>query len=496
MRSGELRRDREPVALVLALEAGDRGVHRQHHRLVALLGRLVEVREAHLAVLHQVELEPVAASRRRRAPVGDRRRRVRRERVRQAGARCGGGDGALAGVVAEPGVAGRRQHDRRRRRAAQDRRWRCPARPPGRTPSAAARPGRTPRGCGPSRARRPSRRTRSPRRRRAPGGAPRARGRRRSGTGRGGARWGCVDRPGLEEGLEVTPSRDLARGLRALGGLLATCTITLELIIQVGQPRSTTMAADRIRTLTLSHVVLPLDNPVSDAKVLTGRQKPLTETVLLFVEVTTEQGHQGMGFSYSKRAGGPAQYTHLREVAEVAIGQDPSDIADLQVAAVGRRVGRPVRCRDPGDRRARRRAVGPQGASRRPAAGQAARRAPRLVPGLQHLGRLPPGLGRGDQGEGDGLAGVRHRRHQDQGRPARLGRGPAPGRRAARAPRRHPVHGRRQPAVGPRPRPPDVPRARGSSTWSGSRSRSTPGTPSATPTSPARSTPRSPPARC
>ena len=65
------------------------------------------------------------------------------------------------------------------------------------------------------------------------------------------------------------------------------------------------MAADRIRTVTLSHVVLPLDNPVSDAKVLTGRQKPLTETVLLFVEIQTEQGHQGMGFSYSKRAGGP-----------------------------------------------------------------------------------------------------------------------------------------------------------------------------------------------
>ncbi|MFC5730629.1 MULTISPECIES: L-talarate/galactarate dehydratase [Nocardioides] len=86
------------------------------------------------------------------------------------------------------------------------------------------------------------------------------------------------------------------------------------------------MAADAIRTLTLSHVVLPLENPVSDAKVLTGRQKPLTETVLLFVEVETEQGHRGMGFSYSKRAGGKAQYAHLKEVAEVALGQDPADI--------------------------------------------------------------------------------------------------------------------------------------------------------------------------
>ena len=83
---------------------------------------------------------------------------------------------------------------------------------------------------------------------------------------------------------------------------------------------------DRIRHITLSHVVLPLANPVSDAKVLTGRQKPLTETVLLFAEVTTEQGFEGMGFSYSKRAGGRAQFAHLAEVADTALGQDPSDI--------------------------------------------------------------------------------------------------------------------------------------------------------------------------
>ena len=102
------------------------------------------------------------------------------------------------------------------------------------------------------------------------------------------------------------------------------------------------MAADRITSLTLSHVVLPLENPVSDAKVLTGRQKPLTETVLLFVEVTTEQGFEGMGFSYSKRAGGPAQYAHLKEIAQVAIGQDPSDIAKIYESLMwaGASVGR------------------------------------------------------------------------------------------------------------------------------------------------------------
>ncbi|HYJ28415.1 MAG TPA: mandelate racemase/muconate lactonizing enzyme family protein, partial [Nocardioides sp.] len=107
-------------------------------------------------------------------------------------------------------------------------------------------------------------------------------------------------------------------------------------------PTATSSTADRIRSVTLSHVVLPLDNPVSDAKVLTGRQKPLTETVLLFVELTTEQGLEGMGFSYSKRAGGKAQYAHLKEVVDAAVGQDPNDIAKIYESLMwaGASVGR------------------------------------------------------------------------------------------------------------------------------------------------------------
>ncbi|GAA3546508.1 mandelate racemase/muconate lactonizing enzyme family protein [Nonomuraea rosea] len=89
------------------------------------------------------------------------------------------------------------------------------------------------------------------------------------------------------------------------------------------------MAADRIRHVTLSSVTLPLDVPISDAKVLTGRQKPMTEIVFLFAEITTEEGHRGTGFSYSKRAGGPAQYAHAKEVGANLIGQDPSDIGKV-----------------------------------------------------------------------------------------------------------------------------------------------------------------------
>ncbi|MEQ4718610.1 mandelate racemase/muconate lactonizing enzyme family protein [Nonomuraea sp. B19D2] len=89
------------------------------------------------------------------------------------------------------------------------------------------------------------------------------------------------------------------------------------------------MAADRIRHVSLSSVTLPLDVPVSDAKVLTGRQKPMTEIAFLFAEISTEQGHQGTGFSYSKRAGGPAQFAHAKEVGENLLGQDPSDIGKV-----------------------------------------------------------------------------------------------------------------------------------------------------------------------
>ena len=62
---------------------------------------------------------------------------------------------------------------------------------------------------------------------------------------------------------------------------------------------------DRIRHVKLSTLTLPLDTPISDAKVLTGRQKPMTEIVLLFAEISTEGGFEGIGFSYSKRAGDP-----------------------------------------------------------------------------------------------------------------------------------------------------------------------------------------------
>jgi L-alanine-DL-glutamate epimerase-like enolase superfamily enzyme len=99
---------------------------------------------------------------------------------------------------------------------------------------------------------------------------------------------------------------------------------------------------DRIAWVRVSSCVLPLATPISDAKVLTGRQKAMTEIVMLFAEVQTADGHQGLGFSYSKRAGGPGQFAHAQEIAPVLIGEDPSDIGRLwsKLCWAGASVGR------------------------------------------------------------------------------------------------------------------------------------------------------------
>ncbi|WP_425588387.1 L-talarate/galactarate dehydratase [Streptomyces tremellae] len=99
---------------------------------------------------------------------------------------------------------------------------------------------------------------------------------------------------------------------------------------------------DTLAWIKLSSVTLPLPTPISDAKVLTGRQKPMTEVAFLFAEVATAQGHEGIGFSYSKRAGGPAQFAHAKEVVDNLIGEDPSDIGRLWTKLVwaGASVGR------------------------------------------------------------------------------------------------------------------------------------------------------------
>ena len=69
--------------------------------------------------------------------------------------------------------------------------------------------------------------------------------------------------------------------------------------------------SDSMRSIALSSVVLPLTTEISDAKVFTGRQKPMTQVDFLFAEIETAHGHSGVGFSY-----------HLRRISQHPAGTD------------------------------------------------------------------------------------------------------------------------------------------------------------------------------
>lgn len=86
---------------------------------------------------------------------------------------------------------------------------------------------------------------------------------------------------------------------------------------------------DSITSVKISKVLLPLKQAVSDAKVSTGRQKPLDSVALLFAEITNSDGLVGMGFSYALRVGGEGQYAHAKELAPILIGEDPNDIQKI-----------------------------------------------------------------------------------------------------------------------------------------------------------------------
>ncbi|TDD49551.1 mandelate racemase/muconate lactonizing enzyme family protein [Nonomuraea terrae] len=99
---------------------------------------------------------------------------------------------------------------------------------------------------------------------------------------------------------------------------------------------------DRVRSVRLGHYAVPLDQAVSDAKVATGRQRPLTQIDVLTCEIVTDDGLTGLGFSYTTRAGCRAQFAHAKEIAENLLGEDPSDIGRLydRLLWAGASVGR------------------------------------------------------------------------------------------------------------------------------------------------------------
>ena len=111
---------------------------------------------------------------------------------------------------------------------------------------------------------------------------------------------------------------------------------------KVKDEKTATETGDRIEWVKVSLAFLPLATPVSDAKVLTGRQKPLTEVALVFSEIRTRDGFEGIGFSYSKRAGGYGIYAHAKEIADNLLGEDPNDIDKIYTKLLwaGASVGR------------------------------------------------------------------------------------------------------------------------------------------------------------
>ena len=111
---------------------------------------------------------------------------------------------------------------------------------------------------------------------------------------------------------------------------------------EMSRPAAARSSTDRIDRIKVSYAVLPLAQPVSDAKVLTGRQKPLSEVAFVFAEIGTRDGLEGVGFAYSKRAGGPGIFAHAKEVAPNLLGEDPSDIQKIYTKLLwaGASVGR------------------------------------------------------------------------------------------------------------------------------------------------------------
>ncbi|GAA2206890.1 L-talarate/galactarate dehydratase [Nonomuraea monospora] len=98
----------------------------------------------------------------------------------------------------------------------------------------------------------------------------------------------------------------------------------------------------RVESVRFGRYAVPLATPVSDAKVATGRQRPLAQIDVLTCEIVTTDGLAGLGFSYTTRAGTPAQFAHAKEVGELLLGEDPADIGRIydRLLWAGASVGR------------------------------------------------------------------------------------------------------------------------------------------------------------
>ena len=257
---------------------------------------------------------------------------------------------------------------------------------------------------------------------------------------------------------------------------------------------------DRIESVTLSSVTLPLPNPITDAKVL-HRPAAADDRGRLPVRRDPHRGRargRRLQLLQAGRRPGPVRARPGGRPRPDRRGPERHRAA-LDQAGLGRRLGRPQRRGHPGPRRASTSRCGTSRPSapacRWPScsAPTATRCAATTPPAASCTSRSSRSRTTPPAPLEEGIGGIKIK----VGLPG-LGRGPAPGARRPRAPRRRrAAHGRRQPAVGPADRACGSAGRWRSSTWSGSRSRSTPTTPRATPQlARVAGHRRSPPARC
>lgn len=86
---------------------------------------------------------------------------------------------------------------------------------------------------------------------------------------------------------------------------------------------------DRIASVKLTKVKLPLLKSLSDAKVIQGKHTPLVDVDILLANISTVEGGEGGGFSYALRIGGDAQYAHAKEISPLLIGENPNRISEI-----------------------------------------------------------------------------------------------------------------------------------------------------------------------
>lgn len=93
----------------------------------------------------------------------------------------------------------------------------------------------------------------------------------------------------LQKRLEITPQVHWRDGRMDTIGLLGYWCDNLRIRHTTHRVEEYTVA-DRIRQITLSHVVLPLEQRSAMPRSLPAARSQLTETILLFVEVEGDRG--------------------------------------------------------------------------------------------------------------------------------------------------------------------------------------------------------------